>query len=126
MDRQQDLKINRQIRAALVRHWIDLGKLSIRSVMGKVKLHGSLNRIYGKKEDLTPAVVETMFLDIKRIRGVHSVIADVDNWTDAGGKWQPLNKEGKRSARSESSGAGNKFNISDKTGDNLADGVTEL
>lgn len=89
---QSDLDINRRIRSVLVRHWVDLGKLSIRSSAGKVLIHGSLERIGGMKEELTVAIVEVIFADIKRIPTVRQVNAAIENWSNDTGRWHPVKK----------------------------------
>ena len=89
---QADLEINRDIRKVLIRHWIDLGKVSFRSANGRVWVRGAMQRIAGVREELTSALMDIMFNDLKRIRGVSSVNAELDNWTNALGKWHPLDK----------------------------------
>ncbi len=49
---QADLEINRDIRKVMVRHWIDLGKISFRSSNGRIWVRGSLQRIAGVREEL--------------------------------------------------------------------------
>ena len=85
---QADLEINRDIRKVLVRHWIDLGKISFRSSNGRVWVRGSLQRIAGVQEELTPTLVETIFGDVKKVRGVVSFSAELDNWVTTAGRWR--------------------------------------
>jgi hypothetical protein len=85
---QTDLEINRNVRKVLVRHWIDLGHLLLRTVNGRVLIRGDLDRIAGTKEELLPPIVESMFYTIKRIEGVRAVTAELENWTNQTGVWQ--------------------------------------
>ena len=89
---QADLEINRDARKVLVRHWIDLGKLSCRSVSGRLSIRGSLQRISGVPVELTSALVETIFNDLRKIRGVVNITSELDNWSFALGKWNALDK----------------------------------
>jgi len=88
MPTSSDLEMNRRIRRILVKHWIDLGRLSIRTMRGVVVLYGRLQRIPGR-DALIPAIVEAIFYEIKRIKGVKWIRAHLDNWTNDGGLWHP-------------------------------------
>jgi hypothetical protein len=113
---QVDLEINRDVRKVLVRHWIDLGKLSFRSTNGKLWVRGSLQRIAGVQEELTTALVDSIFTDIKRIRGVVSLSVELENWIQSLGKWLPLDRtKAKTSQRILSSSESGVQEISDKT-----------
>ncbi len=87
---QADLEVNRRTRSVFVRHWIDLGHLSLRSVNGKVTVRGKLNRIFGSKEELTAALVENIFNEIKRIPAVKRVTPFMDNWSNETGVWHQV------------------------------------
>lgn len=84
-----DLEINRDIRRVLVRHWIDLGQLSVRSTGGRVNVRGRLQRIEGRSEELTSSIVERIATEIRRIPGVGGVSIELANWTSGGGTWKP-------------------------------------
>jgi hypothetical protein len=114
MSRQIDLAINRNIRKILVRHWIDLGRLSIRTTMGKVFVRGSLQRISGSREDLTSPIVEAIFHDMKRTRDVRIVSADLENWTNEGGKWRPSKEDRKKHIASRHIGSRSRTYTLDK------------
>jgi len=88
MDRLDDLNINCQVRKALVRHWIDLGKLSMRSTRGVVHLSGELHKISNTDGPLDTAMVLTILQEIKRIRNVKRVTTDFRNWVYKEGTWQ--------------------------------------
>ncbi len=85
-----DLEINRAIRRILVKHWIDLGRISVHSMRGRVAIYGLLQRIEGRMEPLAGPVLDAMFRDIQRIPGVHAVRPHLDNWTNEGGRWRPI------------------------------------
>lgn len=85
-----DLDVNRAIRRILVKHWIDLGRLSIHSTRGRVAIFGAMNRIEGRMEPLSGMILDAMFYEIRRIPGVQIVRAHLDNWSNDGGRWHPL------------------------------------
>jgi hypothetical protein len=87
---QADLDINRCVRTVLVKHWIDLGRLSVRSNDGKLYIRGSLQRIAGVNEELTSPIVDAMFADIKRIKNVRQVYPALENWSNDTGSWSPI------------------------------------
>ena len=89
---QEDLKINREARKVLVKHWLDLGRLSIRTSLGKLMIRGFLERIRGVKEDLSPSIVTEIFARIKRIKGVTRMTIDLDNWKNDEGHWIKVEK----------------------------------
>ncbi len=93
-----DLDINRDVRRVMIRHWIDLGRLSFRSIRGRVSIRGSLQRIPGTSEELTAPIVNTMFADIGAIRGVTHVNVELDNWMFVSGKWQVSDKSKRKLA----------------------------
>lgn len=95
---QADLEINRDIRKVLIRHWIDLGKLSFRSSNGRVWIRGSLQRIAGVQEELTPTLVETIFGDTKKVRGVVTLNMELDNWVVTAGRCRSLDKSKAKAA----------------------------
>ena len=84
---QTDLDINRAVRTVLVKHWIDLGRLSVRSSDGKLYIRGSLNRIAGINEELTSSIVDAMFAEIKRIKTIRQVYPALENWSNDTGSW---------------------------------------
>ncbi|MDD4869079.1 MAG: hypothetical protein PHR77_00865 [Kiritimatiellae bacterium] len=84
-----DLDINRGIRTVLVKHWIDLGRLSVRSSDGKVWIRGALLRIAGVNEELSAPIVDAMFAEIKRIKNVRQVYPALENWNNDSGSWVP-------------------------------------
>jgi hypothetical protein len=90
MNAQTDLDVARGVRRIMVKHWIDLGRLSIRSTGGRVSMYGLLQRISGMREPLTGPLVDEMFREMRRVGGVRFISAHLDNWTDQGGMWRPV------------------------------------
>ncbi len=90
---QADLETNRNIRRVFVKHFIDLGTMSIRSAIGRVTIRGKLARISGIEETLTTAIVEAIFYDIRRLPAVTRLDITLDNWTNESGRWCPIQLE---------------------------------
>ncbi|NCC50811.1 MAG: hypothetical protein EOM20_06290 [Spartobacteria bacterium] len=90
------LELNRKVRAILVRHWIDLGRISIMVSPGAVRLRGSLCRLPGCETPLSSQIIEAMFRDIRMVQGISRVNGEFDNWKqDAPGcLWRQVEKEG--------------------------------
>lgn len=88
-----DLDINRSVRKVLVKHWIDLGRIWVRCTNGRVNIHGSLNRITGVGEELTPAILSTMFDEIERQPGVRNIKVELDNWVQSAGAWKLIGRK---------------------------------
>ncbi len=88
-------EINRKSRQVLVRHWIDLGHLTITATPSSVRLRGSLRRLPGSGDKLTSRAVETIFEELNRIKDVRHIEADFDNWHKAGtaSLWKPLEEK---------------------------------
>ena len=98
---QADLEINRNVRRVLVRHWLDLGRIFIRSTNGHVSLRGSLSRIHGMNDPINSATVDTIFTEIKRVRNVKNISPDLDNWFCERGAWKEKGEHPKDSAPSK-------------------------
>ena len=90
--------VYRQIRVVLVRHLIDIGRLSIQISAGRIHLHGSLARLSGVETPLSADMVGAIFAELERIKGIKRVDGEFDNWNQSGfaGAWSPV-KEGDRS-----------------------------
>ena len=119
--RSKDLEVMRQARKVLVRHWIDLGRISLRSTGGTIRVRGTLARLPGYNDELIAPVVDAMFNEISRIRGVNRIMADLDGWDCDGGIWKQTGKgddstaSKKGPAASSSDGAGGTTNIQEGT-----------
>lgn len=90
-------EIYRRIRVVLVRHMIDIGRLSIQISMLHLRLYGSLCRLPGVTTPLTPEMVHAIFGELNRIEGIRRVDADFDNWRqvdEAGTSWVPVEVSG--------------------------------
>jgi hypothetical protein len=90
MNRLSDLQINCAVRRALVRHWIDLGKISIRTTSGVSHLSGALCRL----PQVTPALeglqVAEILAEIGRVPSVRRVQANFTNWHESVVGWKPV------------------------------------
>ena len=85
-----DLDTNRQVRQILVRHWIDLGRLSLRSIGVTVYLRGSLLRLPGVNQALLPQHIQALFQEIRRCPAVKRALPEFDNWSydEATSQWR--------------------------------------
>lgn len=111
---QDDLDINRAIRSILVKHWIDLGRLSVRSTDGKVWVRGELHRISGVAETLTSAIVSALFEDIRRIRNIRQVYTALENWSTDSGSWQQVGKPEKKMEQQTSTATKTVYDVENK------------
>ena len=87
------MEIFRQVRVVLVRHLIDIGRLSIQLSMSQLRLNGSLCRLPGVTAALTPEIVKAIFSELSRIHGIRRVDGEFDNWKPAdklGTSWAPV------------------------------------
>ncbi|MBN1270495.1 MAG: hypothetical protein JXB04_12975 [Kiritimatiellae bacterium] len=87
-------EIYRKVRTIFVRHFIDLGRLSIHISMNYVHMHGMLVRLPGVGAELTPAIIDEIFKEIGRIPGVARVDSNFENWErdTSLGAWRPIVK----------------------------------
>ena len=79
-DRKVDLDINCRVRRALVRHWIDLGKISARTNRCVVTLSGSLTRLPHVNAEIDTTTPENILGEIRRIPDVRRLQISLDNW----------------------------------------------
>ena len=103
------IEVYRQIRVVLVRHLIDIGRLSIQISTSQLHLHGSLCRLPGVTAALTPEIVQSIFSELGRIHGVRRVDGDFDNWRqtgNTGASWAPVAAKKIITPGSSSSSAG--------------------
>jgi hypothetical protein len=94
------VEMYRQARAVLVRHLIDLGRLSLRLSPSNLYLRGSLVRLPGVAAKLTPDVVAAIIAELGRVQGIRHVDAQFDNWSfdDRKGGWKEIDRHGTPSA----------------------------
>ncbi len=84
-----DLKISVSIRMVLVRHRVDVQQVIFNSFRGTVRVQGRLVSL-GTEDPITPARIETMESEMKRVHDVEHVFIDVEGWTkNDEGHWQP-------------------------------------
>ncbi|OGV61186.1 MAG: hypothetical protein A2498_11380 [Lentisphaerae bacterium RIFOXYC12_FULL_60_16] len=110
-----DLEVNRQVRKILIRHWIDLGRVLFRSVQGSVTVRGTLERIAGVSEPLTPTIVATIFFELKRAPDVRRLTVDLTNWKEEAGNWKRVEASDITPAAPPSTGVGGTYRIADST-----------
>jgi hypothetical protein len=79
-DRKVDLDINCRVRRIMVRHWIDLGKISMRTTRCVVTLNGSLMRQPHISPEVDLATPGSILDEIKRIPEVRRLQINLDNW----------------------------------------------
>lgn len=125
MGRLSDIEINCAVRRALVRHWIDLGKISLRTTQGVVWLSGVLTKLPKVTPELTPATITEMINDIRRTSSVRRVQCSFTNWTESGAAW--TSNSGKGTAHPGTPKTGSSSSTIDLTGwENVAEKVEDL
>ena len=92
MDRLSDLDINCRVRRVLVRHWIDLGRISVRTTSGVVRLSGALVRLPSAGTPLGPASVAGIVTELRRVQDVRRIQATFENWVESAGTWVSVEK----------------------------------
>jgi len=88
MNRLTDLEINCSVRKILVRHWLDLGRISLRTTSGVTYLSGELARLPKVENPLTSSTVTEIINRIRRISGIRRVQVDFRNWIECGDVWK--------------------------------------
>jgi len=71
-------EVNRQLRTLLNRYGIDLTKVDYSCIGSTVYLSGEL--LNADEDEITPALIESLFKEIARIPGVRYVEPDLQNW----------------------------------------------
>ena len=74
-----DTDINCSARRILVQHWVDLGRISIRTTRGVVYLNGTIAPIRDAQLNITPERVTSIAAQIQRIQGVRRLQLEVSN-----------------------------------------------
>ena len=90
MNKLTDLEINCAVRKVLVRHWIDLGRISVRTSAGVITLSGALDKLPNVDAPLTSSSVEEMIAEIRRVFSVRRIQPVLSNWTELDGMWKPV------------------------------------
>ncbi|MEI6807297.1 MAG: hypothetical protein WCN95_01130 [bacterium] len=88
---QRILEVNRDVRRAMVMHWIDLGRLSVHTQKDRVHIRGSLLKLPGADSPLTSSGVDIIFKKIKLAAGNRRLHIEFDNWNmnASSGAWEP-------------------------------------
>lgn len=89
MDAPVDIATTAAVRRVFVRHWIDLGQLSLRASRGLVHITGQLDTVPEAQEKLDPFVIADLFTEIQHIPSVKRVSVSLINWAQSGDQWQP-------------------------------------
>ncbi|MFH0954229.1 MAG: hypothetical protein V1873_07865 [Verrucomicrobiota bacterium] len=91
-------EVYRQVRVILVRHLIDLGRLTVLISLDSLQIKGSMERLPGVKAALTPDIVTVIFMEMRRIPGIRRVQTKLDNWLqdDGVGAWRPITAESQK------------------------------
>jgi hypothetical protein len=79
-----DLNINHDVKRVLIRHRIDLGLLTIRTTGQICWIQGTLDRMKGFPEKLTPNTVKIIFAEIKHVKHLKYYKTHLDNWENNG------------------------------------------
>lgn len=98
---QEDLKNNQGIRKVLVRHWIDLGRISIHSAGGRATIRGSMMLLRGVKHELDSQAMENIMREIKHIREIRLLNVELDNWVQVDGAWHRTEDAGLKRSKLE-------------------------
>jgi hypothetical protein len=88
MNRLTDLEINCSVRKVLVRHWLDLGKISLRTTSGVTYLSGELARLPKVETPLTSSSVTEIINEIRRVSSVRRIHASFHNWVECDRVWK--------------------------------------
>lgn len=94
MSRLPDLETNCAVRRVLVRHWIDLGKISLRTTNGVVSLSGELLRLSHGGNALTPASLLQITSELSGVPRVRRISVNFTNWANVNGIWKAVVKTG--------------------------------
>lgn len=93
MREARDLVITKQVRAILLRRWIDIRRLDFGSVNGVAYVRGALGRNPLFPAPATPAgddelkLLYTLERDLRTIPGVKDVVLTVDGFERRGDHW---------------------------------------
>ena len=96
----QSLEVNRNVRRILVANWIDLGRLSVRSIKDSVYMRGSLQKLPGANSALTTSQVQVIYDKIRSVKFVKHVRVELDNWSfnPGTGTWEATADRQRRTA----------------------------
>jgi hypothetical protein len=85
----EDWEINCQVRAYLVKWWIDIKKLDIRTIGGVVYIKGSIRfkETARLEEDEKPNALLHIERDLHKMQGVKDVKLQFTNWAKHEDEW---------------------------------------
>jgi hypothetical protein len=87
VSRLDDLNCNCKARQVLVRHWINLGKASLRTTNGVLSIHGTLEKLpHGGA--LTASSVAELATELRRVVPARRVSLNFTNWIERDGAWR--------------------------------------
>jgi osmotically-inducible protein OsmY len=93
----EDFRINAQVRALLVRRWVDTSKVDQGTTNGVVYFRGTIRsyraqNMYSKQEahEAAAYLVARIERDIRGIRGVKDVVMDLEDFKKVGGRWRQV------------------------------------
>jgi hypothetical protein len=93
MSKPSDIEINCAVRRVLVRHWIDIGKISLRTTQGVVWLSGTLCKLPRVSTELTSKMIVEILGEIRRSPAVRRVHPEFNNWAEREGGWQLITEK---------------------------------
>ena len=85
----KDFQINSHVRGILARHWIDTTLITVMTIRGVVFLQGSLRKITAgsAQDEIGEALLATMEMEMKHIKGVRQIVYRLEDWRKDGGKF---------------------------------------
>ena len=97
-----DMKINKQVRALLVRNYYQTELLHFTSKGGVVNIKGTLKKVIGGKE-IRASDIDSLEQAISSVPRVRGVIFDFDGWSNDAGMWKQ--KDGHNNNKKKRGGA---------------------
>lgn len=88
-------ELYRKVRSVFVRHWIDLGRLSVHLSGTGLHLHGHLMKLPSSGAELSAPAVQELMDELARLHRSIRLDAQFDNWQLSAGNWLPKSDQGK-------------------------------
>jgi hypothetical protein len=82
-------ELYRKSRSVLVRHWIDLGRLSVHLSTSTLHLSGDLLKLPSSGAELSGQAVWDLMDELRRITVGLRIDANLNNWQETSGNWMP-------------------------------------
>jgi hypothetical protein len=84
-----DLVLTREARKVFVKNWIDLGRINLRCTNGSLHVRGTLLKLTGTGDHLSESGVNTLFAELKRVKGLKRIYGNFENWQEMSpGVWK--------------------------------------